>query len=422
MTETADTTADTTVDADGRPLFDMDVHDPEFGQRNYEIYQDLRGRCPLSWTPRNEGHWLFADYASTFEATRDDDLFSSAQGTGIPEPGYGKPLAEVLPPIHTDPPETKDMRGLSQRFLSPAAVEALEPKIKQIATELIDGFIERGSVDIIGELTTPLPARTVLHLLNFDETYWTEWIPIIHTMIHGEEGGLGLPEADAAVQAHIGREMGSRAERGLGSEDLVGSILAGEAGGRELTIEERFGYILLMLFGGMDTTSGLTGNALVELGIDLSLRQQLIDDLGLLPTATEEFLRYSTPTQGLARVVTRDEEFHGVPLKEGERVLLLWASANRDPSVFDDPDTIDLARHPNRHLAFGVGQHRCLGSNLARTMFRVMMTEILTRMPDFEVVGEPVRFNNASHVYAPKSLQIRFTPGPRLGGPDTKES
>jgi cytochrome P450 len=401
-----------------RPVVDLDVHSVEFGRRNYEIYDELRQRCPLAWSPANGGHWLFTDYASTFDAARNDELFSSAQGAGIPEPGYGKPLTDVLPPIHTDPPLTGEMRRLTLRFLSPAAADALEPAMRVIATEHIDAFVERGQADIVQELTTPLPGRLILRLLDFDDAYWPEWITIIHTMVHGPEGGMGLPEADRAVQQHIGREMARRTERGLADDDLVGTILAGSVQGRPLTTEEKFGYILLLLFGGMDTTSGLTGNALLAIARDPELRRALVERPDLIRPATEEFLRHGTPTQGLARVVSRDTEFHGQQLKAGERVLLVWAAANRDPAVFAAPAEVRPARSPNRHLAFGVGQHRCLGSNLARTMFRVMVGEILNRLPDFEVVGEPVWFDKATHVYAPRSISIRFSPGARVGSQD----
>jgi cytochrome P450 len=197
---------------------------------------------------------------------------------------------------------------------------------------------------------------------------------------------------------------------------MVGNILTAKIDGEELAVEDKFGYILLMLFGGMDTTSGLTGNTLVQLSRRPELKQQLIDNPGLIASATEEFLRHGTPTQGLARTISRDTEFHGQRLNAGEQVMLMWAAANRDPEVFDDPDQIKLDRHPNRHMAFGVGQHRCLGSNLARTMFKVMITEILHRLPDFTMVDdEPVRFANAANTYSPRKLPIRFTPGERIG-------
>jgi cytochrome P450 len=397
--------------APDRPEVAVDIHSEEFCRNNYEIYDDLRSRCPVAWMTASGGFWMLTDYASVFEATRDDDLFYSRDGAGIRQPGDPEYLA-TMPPILTDPPVTAQMRQLTIKHLSPGAAARMEPQMRSIATELINAFIERGEADIVTELTTPLPARVILRLLNWDETRWPEWVTYVHTLIHGAEGGEDPIAVQPKMQDAIMTEMRRRAELDMPADDLVGSILGGTVDGRELTVEEKFGYVLLMLFGGMDTTSGLTGNTLVEMCRHPRLRQQLVDNPDLLDSATEEFLRYATPTQGLARTVSRDVDFHGQRMTKGERVLLTWAAANRDPDVFDSPEEIKLDRHPNRHMAFGVGQHRCLGSNLARTMFKVMITEILGRLPDFTMIDdEPVRFTDAVNVYAPRSLRIRFTPG-----------
>jgi cytochrome P450 len=398
-----------------RPEIALDIHGEEFCRRNYAIYDELRETTPLTWSTEIGGFWLFTDYESVFEATRDDDLFSSANGAGIREPSLDAGILDVIPPIHTDPPETAKLRQLTVKQLSPGAIKRLEPEIRAICDDLIDGFIERGECDIIGELTTPLPARVILKMLNFDESRWPEWITYIHTLIHGAEGGADPAEVQQKVREAIGSELGRRAALNTPADDMVGSILGATIDGRELTPQEKFGYVLLLLFGGMDTTSGLTGNTLVQLARHPELKQQLIDDPDLHGKATEEFLRHGSPTQGLARTVTRDTEFHGQQLREGDRVMLLWASANRDPKAFGCPADLKLDRSPNRHMAFGVGQHRCLGSNLARTMFQVMLTEILRRLPDFTMVDdEPLRFSDAANVYAPRELRIRFTPGPKV--------
>lgn len=400
----------------GRPEISLDVHGEEFCRDNYAIYDDLRSRCPVVWSTEVGGFWLLTDYDSVFEATRDDDLFYSSAGAGIRDPGLDAGFLAVMPPIQTDPPITSQMRQLTVKHLSPGVMKQLEPDIRAIADELIDSFIERGEADLVKELTTPLPARVILRMLNFDETRWPEWVVYVHTLIHGAEGGDDPEAVRPKMRDAIISEMRRRAESDNPADDMVGSILNGTVDGRDLTPEEKFGYVLLLLFGGMDTTSGLTGNALVALSRHPELKQQLIDDPDLMATATEEFLRHGSPTQGLARTVSRDTEFHGQHLKAGDRVLLLWASANRDPNVFECPAELKLDRHPNRHMAFGVGQHRCLGSNLARTMFQVMMTEILRRLPDFTMIGEePERFTDAANVYAPRSLPVRFTSGKRIG-------
>ncbi|MFI5952705.1 cytochrome P450 [Cryptosporangium sp. NPDC051539] len=397
----------------GRPEIALDVHGPEFRDANYAIYDDLRERCPVAWSTENGGFWLLTDYDSTLEATRDDALFTSTPGTNIPFGAGDGDIgpATVLPPIHTDPPLTGAMRRLVVRFLSLARAVELEPQIRAIADELIDEFIEDGHADLVTQLTTPLPARVVLRLLGFAESNWPEWVLVIHTFIHGDEYGMTRAQATERVTTLIFDELSAREQRNAPADDLVGSILDGTVEGRPLTIEEQFGYLLLLLFGGMDTTSGLAGNSLLRMIERPELRQRLIERPELMRSATEEFLRHGTPTQGLARTISRDTDWRGVRLAEGDRVLLAWAAANRDPNVFECPADVDLERAPNRHLAFGVGQHRCLGSNLARVMFRVMIERILARLPDFVPDGEATRFADASAVYALKELPVRFTPG-----------
>jgi cytochrome P450 len=169
-----------------------------------------------------------------------------------------------------------------------------------------------------------------------------------------------------------------------------------------------------MMLGGMDTTSGLTGNTLLRMIEHPELRRVLIERPEMLKPATEEFLRHSSPTLGLARTVSRDAEFHGQRMDAGDRAILMWGAANRDPAVFAEPEVIDLWReNSGKHMAFGVGQHRCLGSHLARMMFQEMISEVLERMPDFEANGPAVKFEDAGEVHAVRSLPIRFTPGER---------
>jgi cytochrome P450 len=407
-----------------RPEVALNIHGAFFSRNNYAVYEDLRPRCPVVYSTEHGGFWLTLDYASTFDATRDDDLFTSTPGTNIPnDPETEKDagVAQISPPIHTDPPLTGAMRKLTLPLLSPKRATDIEPQIRRIVTEQIDSFIEAGAADIVNQLSTPLPARIILRLLGFDEDRWPEWVSYVHGIIHDNHDdpeGLSRTAAMDKIAVAILAEMEQYFSKGSveGYTDMTAAILGGQVLGRELTVEEKFGYLLLLLFGGMDTTSGLTGNTLVLLSRRPELRQQLIDHPEIMPTAVEEFLRLGTPTQGLARTISRDAEFHGQQLKEGDRALLLWAAANRDPAAFDDPLEPDLERTPNRHLAFGVGQHRCLGSNLARSMFRIMLEEILTRLPDFTMVDpEPKVFTDAFAVYAPRELKVRFTPGPRIG-------
>ncbi|CAN5691166.1 cytochrome P450 [soil metagenome] len=390
----------------------LDQHSDYFRENVYDIYGELRQQCPMVHSEKWGGFWAFLDYDDVYDAEQVAEIFSSGAGKEVP----GVPGSIPFIPIDYDPPLVQDYRKIALPFFSPGAAKALEPTFRRLATELIDEFIETGEADIIGQLTTPLPARWILQMLGFDETRWRDWVEWIHGTVHELATN---PEKSAAaagqIYLNITTEIAKRRAEGFG-DDLLSTLMQGEVNDMPLDDGQVLGYAFLMLLGGMDTTSGLTGNALVRLEEQPELRERLIRDPAVLPKATEEFLRHDTPTQGLPRIVAKDCEFKGQQFSAGERVLLMFAAANRDPKVFEDPDRIDFDRAGNRHLAFGAGPHRCMGSNHARVMFQVMMSEILTRLPDYTISGEIERFDDAGSVYAVRRLPIRFTPGPRLLG------
>lgn len=390
---------------------DFDHHSPEFQRDPYEAFAHMRREYPLRRSELYGGFWTFLDYQSVFDAARDDALFSSYPTIGIPPAAVSCPI----PPIESDPPMTQKLRQITIKHFSPGAVERLRSRVRRMATEMVDEFVERGHCDIVSELTNPLPAKLVLHMLGFDESKYLRWVDWVHTFVHDkthrpDDAAAAAADLMAEITTHIEQRRGRKA---LG-EDLFAAILGGHVDEAPLDDLQITMYTLMMMLGGMDTTSGLTGNALVYMMERPELRQALLDDPGLLESATEEFLRHSTPTLGLGRTIARDAHFHGRDLKAGEGAMLMWAAANRDPAMFDDPDMIDFDRPNSRkHMAFGVGIHRCLGSHLARMLFQEMMAEILQRIPDFEPNGKPVRFADAGEVYALRRLPIKFTPGTR---------
>ena len=389
----------------------LDQHSDYFRENVYDIYKELRTQCPMVHSEKWGGFWAFLDYQDVYDAEQVAEIFSSGEGKEVP----GVPGSIPFIPIDYDPPLVQDYRRIALPFFSPGAAKALEPTFRRLATELIDEFIESGEADIIGQLTTPLPARWILQMLGFDESRWPQWVEWIHGVVH-ELATNPDKSAAAAVEIYtnITTEIAKRRSQGYG-DDLLSTVMQGQVNGEPLDDGQILGYAFLMLLGGMDTTSGLTGNALIRLQEQPELRERLIREPEVLPKATEEFLRHDTPTQCLPRIVTKDCEFKGQKFAAGERVLLMFAAANRDPKVFVDPDRIDFDRVGNRHLAFGAGPHRCMGSNHARAMFQVMMSEILTRLPDYTISGEVERFADAGSVYAVRRLPIRFTPGPRVG-------
>lgn len=391
----------------------LDHHGPEFRERPHEILDELRSRCPVAHSSEHGGYWILSDYESVHAAARADDLFSSAETVGIPPSGWPFPIL----PIESDPPLTQKLREITLSAFSPGAAADLRPMMREIATDLIDAFIERGECDIVDEFTIPMPARVILRMLGIDDTAWRSWAERVHTVVHGRaHDPENAMQAGTSLFTELGEEMQRRRDMPADA-DLYARIVHGRIDGEPLGDIQITMYGILMMLGGMDTTAGLTGNTLLRLCERPELRRRLIEDGTLLPSATEEFLRHDTPVLGLGRTVTRDQEFRGRHLRQGEHALLMWAAANRDPAVFENPDEIDFDRANKRHVSFGVGAHRCLGSNIARQMFQVMIEEVLTRLPDFRLAGEPAHFADAGEVYAVRHLPIAFTPGPRSQAP-----
>jgi cytochrome P450 len=346
-----------------------------------------------------------------FDAARDDALFNSFPSVGVPASEMPLPIL----PIESDPPDTQELREVTLKRFSPGSAERFREAAIEMADEAIDAFIERGECDLVGELTTPLPARLILRLLKFDESRHMDWVGWVHSTVHDrahepEKAGMAGMEMFGEIVKH----MEQRRTEGLG-DDLFSDILRGTLNGKPLDDGQITMYTVLMMLGGMDTTSGFTGNVLRRLCDDRKLRQQFIDDPSLIKKGTDELLRLYTPTLGLARTVSRDAEFHGQPLCRGDRAILMWAAANRDPAMFENPDELDLARaNAKKQMAFGVGMHRCLGSHYAKMMFDVMVARVLERLPDFELAEEHKLFEDAGEVYAVRELKVKFTPGRRL--------
>ena len=398
---------------------DLNHHSAEFAQDPLRTLSELRSRCPVAKSSHWGGFWLLTGYDEVFDALHTPEIFSSRpdeQGVrGVPpQPGAGS-----LVPIDYDVPDVGFFRSFLLSALSPGSAREMQPMIREMANDFIDEFIERGTADVSEELFTPLPAQLILRLLGLDASRWAEWVTWVHGFVHD----VGVDPEGAATKvmamfAEIYQEISSA--RAQPQPGLLGELVVAERDGRALTDDELANMVFLLILGGMDTTAGLTGNSLLLIDAQPELRKHILDDPSVLDQGTEEFLRYATPTLSLPRTVTKDIEFHGRHLKKGEQVLIMYAAANRDPSQFEDPETIDLSRKATRHMAFGLGVHRCLGSNLARVMFKTMLTELLTRATDLAVrTSEVVRYADASSVYGVRHLPITFTPGQRTSSKDS---
>ena len=391
-------------------VIEFDRHSPELRDHNDELVQRLIGTgCPMGWSESHGGFWAIWGYDALYDAVQDADLFASGLPKHIPPMQYTSPLI----PIDIDGPIQQEYRKLVLNWFNPGHAKAMAPRINQVCTELIDNFIERGEADLAHELFTALPAKITLEMLDWESDNWPEWIEWIHSIIH--DSAIDPDRSAAAVASvygAIGEEINRRRE-GFG-QDLFSDIMKAEVYGETLTDQQIIDFALLVLLGGMDTTAGVMGNSLLRIDRDPALRQQLIDEIDFMPKAIEEFLRHDGPGGSLCRRVTRDVDFHGQPMKEGDRVLMMFWLANRDPAAFPDPETIDIHRTNNRHMTFGMGPHRCLGSHHGRLMFATMLREVMTRLPDFKVQWDGIqRFEDCGGVYGIRYLPATFTPGKR---------
>ncbi|MFJ6656386.1 cytochrome P450 [Streptomyces sp. NPDC091377] len=398
---------------------EFDHHSDAANADPVAYYAAFRERCPVGRSTAHGGFHYTTRHADVARIARDDALFSSARsehgGTGV---GIVIPKGPGLEqyPIELDPPRATEYRALINPLLTPDAVAHLVPMIERHAARVVDDFIELGSCDLVRDLTNPLPAAVTLDWLGFPEEDWAKLAGPIHDIFAapaGSEralrGAAGLSSMDQRIRDLVAERR--RAPRA----DAVSALVAGRrADGSAFGDDELVSVVGLLIAGGVDTTTSLTGSTLVHLARHPEQRRRLIDSPDLLDGATEEFLRAFAPSQSMARTVTGDVEVGGCPMRAGDRVLIPWVAANHDPAVFPDPERIRLDRDASRHLSFGIGSHRCAGAHLARAMFRAMTAQVLTRLPDYRVIEEglvpyPTRGNQSGWDAVPAV----FTPGPR---------
>jgi cytochrome P450 len=276
--------------------------------------------------------------------------------------------------------------------------------------------ITTGSIDFVRDYGNAVSALFTCELLGLPAAEWRELAEPIHERAYTVPGTPANDRAVARFQACVDRARLIIAERReKPADDLISVLVQSELDGVPISDEIVANICRGLVSGGFGTTASLVANILWYLGEHPHDRQRLIDDPALLPAATEEFLRYFTPSPALARTVTRDVDLGSCPLRHADRVLISWAGANRDPGQFDRPGEIVIDRFPNRHVAFGTGLHRCLGSNFARVELSSMVSEVLRRIPDYTLVsGESSRYPSIGVINGWISLPATFTPGPAV--------
>ncbi len=350
-------------------------------------YERLRSGCPIS---RGEGwsghpHVIVSRYEDVIWALKHPEVFSSApEAVDIGQ-------EQKLIPLQVDPPEHAKYRRLLDPEFAPKRMVALEPSIRVLVNELIDGFIERGECDVHEEFATPLPSGVFMALMGWPMSDLPMFLRWRDDTVRPDVSADDFAAA-AAVRERVGHELSEYFDQKVAEvrrepqDSLLTRVAHGEVEGRPLTREETLGICHLLLLGGLDTVSATLDCAFAYLANHPERRQAIVDDPSLTAVAVEELLRQQSPVMMVVRVLKEDCELAGVQVKAGDHATILIGAANSDGTEFTDANGVDFAREANRHLAFGAGPHRCLGSNLARTELRVALEEWHRRIPDYRIV------------------------------------
>jgi cytochrome P450 len=390
---------------------DWDHADPAYNQNAHQIWDQLRGTCPVAHTDRYGGAWLPVTHADVSAVARDTDHFSSEGAVLANRPPREEwvSLAPIgaAPPITSDPPFHADARRLLLPAFSPQVVAEWEPEIRRLCNELIDNMGDIATVDAAVQYAQNIPVYVIARMLGLpleDSDYFRETVHMVLEEIGAEFGERqgAFEKLDAYLTMHVQDHIDNP------KDDLIGFLLNAKIYDQPLSPQHVVGTIILLMVAGIDTTWSSIGSSIWHLAQHPSDLQRMVNEPELLPTAIEELLRMYAPVT-MARIVSQDTEIGGCPVKRGESVLLPFPAANRDPEVFPDADKVIIDREENRHVAFGLGIHRCLGSNLARLELRVAVEVFIQRFPKFELADPSLVTWSLGQVRGPRKLPVRIS-------------
>lgn len=425
-------TVDTPLNLETIDLLDEELFEQGLAQEAFRI---LRRDKPISWSPATEdvvGVWNLVKFEDVRHVSRHPELFGSEEGIVQYRPireedmaaaatGNGKML------IMMDPPRHVKLRRLVNKGFTPRAVGMKEAEIRKLTHELIDGIAKKGECDFVIDVASQLPLAVICGMMGIEEKDRALMFQLTNKVLGpGDpeyqtdvpEEQRGTPEA-ANITGNMGTmqmfgffaqilQAARSGERPAGT-DIISILVNSEVDGEKLTDEDILWFCFLLILAGNETTRNAISGGLWALCENPDQMAKLQADMSLMPGAVEEILRYVSPVTHMARVALADTEIRGQKIAKGERVVMWYPSVNRDEDVFPDAFTFDITRHPNDHLAFGIGEHFCLGSGFARLEITSVFEELLTRFPDIQLNGRPERLRS-SFIGGIKHLPVKFTP------------
>ena len=391
-------------------ITDFDILDPGYTENPGPIWRDMRERCPMAHTERWGGSWMAMGYEDVQALIRRVPELSSRQPTILPIMEGKDLLAEyntdLLPPITKDPPDSIPLRRLILPFFTPKAVEKYRSFTEQLCHDLIDGFIDKGACDGAADYARQISPRVMGHLLGIDPAQSEDFLTWVQGFIEFGASDYAVRAKNYRIIRDFFAEQVARRRRELG-QDFISELLTKEIDGQPVTDRMIVNMCVLLLSAGIDTTWSTIGTTMLHFATYAEDRRRLAGSPELLTSAIEEILRLYSPVSA-GRIAMEDVEHGGSTIKRGERMILNLPSANRDPEIFDDPDEYIIDRDMNRHIAFGIGFHRCAGSNLARLEMQVALSVWFSRIPEFELSDPSAVTWSAGQVRGARNVPVTF--------------
>ena len=387
----------------------------------HDQFDLLRREAPVYWHPEPEGSgfWAVTKHDDVRTVSRDSETYSSELGaTFIPDQDE-MALAQLrLTILNMDPPKHHRYRRLVSRGFTPRMISKLVDDIGRRAAKVVDDVAERGECEFVEEIAAQVPVQMICEMIGLEPEQWPRMFEISNLLIGSRDDPDYTDDPtiaeNAAAEIYALCDAVAADRRKNPRDDIMTALVTAEIDGERLDDLELNLFFVTLVVAGNETTRNLINHSMLALIEHPDQAQRLRDDPSLWDSGVEEMLRWGSSIHNFRRTATRDAELRGVPIAEGEKVVVYYASANRDEDVFDDPHTFDVARTPNDHVTFGGGGvHYCLGASLARAEIRETMRQLVERLPDLELAGPPNRLHS-DFVNGIKTMPVRFTPAPRL--------
>ncbi|MBT3331886.1 MAG: cytochrome P450 [Rhodospirillaceae bacterium] len=389
---------------------DFDILDPDYNLDPAPTWRDMRERCPIAHTEHWGGAWVATKYDDIQALVKKTPVLSNRQPTVFPLDDGKDPMADyfadLMPPLTKDPPEHSPLKRLLLPFFSMKAVEAHRSFTEQLCNELIDGFIENGACDAAEDYARQISPRVIGHLLGIEPGQSDQFVEWVQGFVELGASNFELrSKSYRALRGFLDDEIAKRREDP--GDDYISRLIASELDGEPVPDITILNMCMLLLVAGVDTTWSSIGSSLLHFASHPNDRQRLVAEPELLGSAVEEMLRLHSPASA-GRIAMDDVEHNGITFERGERLIMSLPSANRDPAIFENPDEADIGRERNRHVAFGVGIHRCVGSNLARLEMEVALKAWFARIPEFELSDPDAVTWSAGQVRGARTVPVKF--------------